>query len=376
MIIWGVFSGMAWLIYEGKFTPEVEQEPIIRLAAAGDVIAHLPIVRASYLPESQSYDFRPCFREVQDYLSGADVAVAVLETVLAGEGETDFLGYPKFKTPPIIADALQWAGIDLVFTAHNHSLDHGEKGIEDTNAYLNRLGLLHTGCPNNGKEPPYQVIEKNGMKLAFFSYTTLINGLSKPKQERSLVNVLDFENLEQTIVVLRAQGIDGIVLALHTGEEYQREPSERQRQIVKRLLAIGVDVVLGSHVHVVQPYEFHQIMQGVNGAYKTSFVAYSLGNFLSNQQWQYSDSGLMVLLELRKNPFGPGLDVKLIDRSPIWVHRFLEKGRYAYRIRRVTEHSEGSAETVVEQLDSRARERMKQVWQETEAVCGSLIIEK
>lgn len=344
---------------------ELEEVVVLRMTAAGDVIMHLPIVKSADQQATGSYDFRPCFAEIKDYLSEADLAVAVLETPLAADADRDFSGYPRFKAPPAIADALQWAGIDLVFTAHNHSLDQGVAGLKTTLAYLDRIGLPHTGSRSHPEEREYLIMERQGFRLAFLSYTTSTNGIPLPKDAGYALNILDFAQLDRTIAEIRALGVDAIILALHTGIEYQRQPSKLQQKTVRLLLEAGVDIVLGSHVHVIQPYEIRTVPTITDSGAKTCFVAYSLGNFLSNQQWRYSDCGLLVTLELEKSAVRPGVEIKVVNHLPVWVHRYLAGDRYRYVIKKVAGPGEPDPAA---SLTSKARQRMIEVWEETEVL--------
>lgn len=304
--------------------------PSLTLSAVGDLVMHIPIVNSARKPDG-SFDFRPVFSNIRPYLSRADLAVAVLETQLDAPGKP-YSGYPCFNTPGAIADAILWSGIDLVFLAHNHSLDQGIPGVGQSLGYLDQIGLPYTGCRSNPKEPRYRIIEKNRIKLAFFSYTTITNGIQPPKGKEWTVNILDYKQIAEDITKAKMAGADGIVFALHTGIEYQREPSPEQIEIIEKLLALGVDIVLGSHVHVIQPIEVGTIKSMVPGRYRTYFVAYSLGNFLSNQRWRYSDCGLMVSIKLAKEPAWPGIRIDSVSYLPLWVYRYQEEKQMRYQI--------------------------------------------
>lgn len=302
----------------------------LTLNAVGDLVMHLPIVNSARQPDG-SYDFRPIFTNIRPYLQQADLAVAVFETQLDAPGQ-NYSGYPCFNSPGAIADAILWSGIDLVFLAHNHSLDQGIAGLNNSMAYLDRIGLSYTGCRPNPKQPRYRIIKKNQIKLAFFSYTTTTNGIPLPKGKEWAVNMLDYEQIAKDIAVVKQARVDGIVFALHTGIEYQREPSSEQMEIIEKLLALEVDIVLGSHVHVIQPLELPTGDGLVPGRRRTYFVAYSLGNFLSNQRWRYSDCGLMVSLELVKEPAWPGIRIAAASYLPLWVYRYPEEQQSRYQI--------------------------------------------
>ena len=124
-------------VYTTNGNIEPERDYLI-LTAVGDIVMHLPIVSSSYNPSRSEYDFRPIFTGVEPELSAADLTVGVLETQLSG-AESKYTGYPRFNSPYTIADALQWAGFDLVFTAHNHALDQGTAGLMKTLSYLEKL---------------------------------------------------------------------------------------------------------------------------------------------------------------------------------------------------------------------------------------------
>lgn len=327
----GFFGPQFYEISKVQLISEAEAGPhSLTLNAVGDIVMHLPIVNSARKPDG-SYDFRPIFKSVRPYLNQADLSVAVLETQLEAPGQT-YSGYPCFNSPGAIADAILWSGIDLVFLAHNHSLDQGIAGINQTLAYLDRIGLAYTGCNASPTEQRYRVIEKNQIKLAFFSYTTTTNGIPLPKGKEWAVNMLDYQQIEKDIAAAKRAGVDGIVFGLHAGIEYSREPSPEQLLIVKKLLALGVDIVLGSHVHVVQPIEILAGGPFVPGDQRTNFVAYSLGNFLSNQRWRYSDCGILVSLKLVKKPTCPGIRIVGASYLPLWVYRYQDGKQLRYEI--------------------------------------------
>ena len=283
-----------------------------------------------------------------------------MEAPLAGS-ESKYTGYPAFNSPSAIADAVQWAGIDLVFTAHNHCLDRGVTGIQKTLAYLDKIGLPSVGCNHNQEGKRYRIFQVKGFKLAFLAYTTTTNGIALPAGKDWLVNVYDTRKIAADISDAKQNGADAIIFVLHTGIEYQRLPSAEQQKLIDQLISMGVDIVLGSHVHVIQPVELRNRVDSATGKTRTCFIAYSVGNFLSNQRWRYSDCGLMVTLQLEKIPGQAGITIDSYQYTPLWVNRFSKAGKLNYRIKAIEDPNAVSDPDV----DADGRWRIKQVWQET-----------
>lgn len=336
----------------------------VNLAAVGDLVMHMPIVHSALNVNNGSYDFRPIFAEVRASINQADLAVGVLETQLAVT-DSNYSGYPAFRSPASIADALKWTGIKLVFTAHNHSFDEGAGGLKDTLCYLESINLPYVGCRYDPNQKRYYIIDCKGIRLAFLAYTTAINGLSLPAGQEWMVNLYDRSKILEDIREANADGADCIIMALHGGIEYQRTPSKEQQKMVDWLIKSGVDIVLGSHVHVVQPIETKSMMDAGDGQLRDCFIAYSLGNFLSNQRWRYSDYGLLVNLTLEKKLGRSGVRITQHSYEPLWVYRYIEQGTYHYRIVKLT----GTNDNVSVPLnDTVARRRIAEVKQETDVL--------
>ncbi len=331
--------------------PVVPHEATGTLTLLGDVIVHTPVAAAAFDRRSGDYDFRPMFAPVRERLSAAHLTTAVLETPVSDTGQR-VTGFPLFNAPRRIADALQWAGVDLVFTATNHSLDRGEAGIVRTLRYLDELGLPHTGTRLRAPAPPFVILPGGGLQFGFVSYTTATNGLPVPDGKPWLVNLLGETNAAADIAAARAAGADVIVAALHAGWEYQRLPSDVQEAAVQALIDAGADIITGSHVHVVQPWELRVARDPQTGARRTVFVAWSLGNLLSNQYWRYSDYGLAVTLQARKRADGT-LHLTVREVVPLWVQR---DGGRGYLLRDV-----GTADAGDTALPAAAQRRMAEI---------------
>ncbi|WP_132013448.1 CapA family protein [Hydrogenispora ethanolica] len=352
-------SGAGYLPSYGA--EQVSGAPVVTLAALGDIVMHRPVIESGYDPAGHSFDFRPLFGELRPILRQADISVAVVETPLSGP-ERPYSGYPRFNSPYAIADAVQWAGVSLVFTAHNHALDQGSSGLRKTLAYYDRIGLRHAGSRSSPEQKRYVILDCRGIRLAFLAYTSSTNGIATPPGQEWLINRVDLARIAADIAAAKREGADGIVLALHAGVEYRRFPGPAQQRLCQRLVELGVDILLGSHVHVIQPLGWREVA-GPDGRRRTAFIAYSLGNLLSNQRWRYTDCGLMVTLKLRKDPDRPqGIRILAADPTPLWVERSFRDGRYRYLIHPLA-GPEAAAEPA---LSPKNRPRLREVWYDTE----------
>ncbi|MGC3978009.1 MAG: CapA family protein [Paludibacteraceae bacterium] len=269
-------------------SPTVEEKPLI-LLFAGDVMNHIPQSNAAYISSSNSYDYRPCFQYVKTYIENADVAFCNLEFPLAGK---PYSGFPTFSGPDEMLDALQWIGFDVIQTANNHMMDRGNVGNQRTIKEIVKRGLKfvgsYTGVEQKDSVYPL-IISKSNFKLAILNYTYSVNlHIMKP----SKVNILDSIAIKNDILKARSLGTDFIVATVHWGDEYQLVNNSYQRKWVNVLINSGVDLIVGSHPHVVQNFEI--IQHG-----KTSIpVFYSLGNFISNQREKNKNGGILARIEI------------------------------------------------------------------------------
>jgi len=310
--------------------PERTQKPVdgsrpvdcVTIAAIGDIMVHGAQLKAAWDDGNQSYDFEPVFSQVKDLLSAADLTIGNLETTLPGREEL-YSGYPQFGAPDALAAALKEAGVDILNTANNHACDKGERGLARTIKVLDEYGLLHVGTYQNRTAYETQrilMVERNHIKIAVLSYTYGLNDIAIP--EGTYIGIIDQQQMAEDIKLARAQNPDFIICLLHWGTEYQRYPDDAQKKLIAFLFSEGVDVVLGGHPHVLQPFE----LQSVTDRYGTTrphLVIYSLGNFVSNQRDRYRDGGIIFNFTLQKNNSpdkGKSLDITDVHYTPTWVY--------------------------------------------------------
>ena len=267
-----------------------KQDYHLSILIAGDFMQHGPQIKAALQPDS-SYNYDECFARVIPVIEDADVAIGNLEVTLGGK---PYAGYPQFRAPDEYLQAIVDAGIDIILTANNHCLDSGKHGLERTIMMMDSVGVPHVGTYLDSMERavnyPY-IFEQNGIRVAVLNFTYGTNGLKVEKP--NVVNMMDTLVIAGDLAKAQSMNPDIIIALPHWGIEYETLPSKEQRKMANWLIDKGVDHVIGGHPHVAQPMEL--LNDGQN------FVAYSLGNVISNQSMPNTYGGYMVRLDFVKN---------------------------------------------------------------------------
>ena len=301
------------------------------LTAVGDIMMHKPQTTAGYRAATKSYSFDHFFTEVKEFLEGGDWVIGNLETPLAG-AEAGYSGYPRFNAPAALAQALKKAGFNILVTANNHTLDQGKKGLLKTLAHIQQQGLQPVGTASSPQEAAkVLMVEKRQIKMGILAYTYGTNGIPIPKGQDYLVTLIDKQKIKKDIAKAQQLGADIVTVALHFGTEYQRKPNTQQKSLVAHCIQAGADIVLGSHPHVVQPYEVFELTEK-SGKKRKAVAIYSLGNFISNQRQKYRALGLIFNVKVRKEWPQGTTSIIGVDAVPTWVHRYQQGKRRRYRI--------------------------------------------
>ena len=266
---------------------------------------------ASEVTEYPEYDFVPMFEEVAEELRSADLAICHLETTISPLSPT---GFPRFRAPPELVAAIAESGWDGCSVASNHAFDYGTDGVALTLEALARHGVSHTGTatsPESGGAAHYRV---NGIHVGHLSYTYGLNGISLPLHEPWWVDLIATDAIVNDAIAAREEGAEFIVASMHWGTEYQRMPDAYQKRIARAIAETGlVDLLVGHHAHVLQPIDRIGEM----------WVAYGLGNFVSNQYWGTTRDGAILHIEIGDGP--DGLVVRRVTYTPTWVDRTVMK---------------------------------------------------
>ena len=318
---------------ESQKEPESDIVPdtIINIKATGDIMFHPSQIDGAYDSAKGTYDFHNSFKAVKKIFQEADLAIANFEGTTAGNEVYSYQGYPLFNAPDEVLDAIKDAGFDVLSTANNHSLDTRKAGVIRTVEQIKARGMDNIGTYVEKPETRVLIKDVQGIKIAFLSYTEMLNGLDTvmpPGELDVMINVIDETKMKEDIAYAKQQNADVIIAVLHWGNEYARVQTERQEYIADMLFKEGLDIILGSHPHVIQP----AMTMDYEG--KTKFVAYSMGNFLSNQRVEtlvpygmteesskYTEDGVVINIEIEKKGETGEVSIKSIKFTPLWVYK-------------------------------------------------------
>jgi hypothetical protein len=283
------------------------------IAASGDILIHSSVARAAAAyGEAGAYDFTPMLAPTEPWIAEADLAICHLEGALSPD-DTGLSYYPLFVAPHTVADAIAAAGYDACSLAGNHALDRGRQGLEETIELLEARGIAHEGTARTEEERLPGLYRVKGVTVAHLDYTYGLNGLPRPAWYS--VNVIDPEAILADARWAREQGAEFVVLTIHWGVEYQHAPTTEQEALADTLTASpDIDLILGSHAHVVQP------IARVNG----KVVVYGMGNHLSNQnsvwgaKYYSTEDGVIVQVTVTEQP-GGGFAATRVEYTPTWV---------------------------------------------------------
>ena len=271
-----------------KDTP-VTKENKVSFTAVGDNLMHQLLLDKA--KTDNGYDFSPYYTNIKPFIEKSDLAFVNQETILGG-GKAS--GYPNFNTPDIMAKNLQDVGFDIVNGATNHSLDKGGDAILNSiKVFQQYKNMKYIGLyESQEKRDDITVVEQNGIKIALLSYNQLTNGHKMPNSY--CMNLFDEDVIKKDVENAKEIS-DFVVVSCHWGNEYDTEPDAFQKKYAKLFADLGVDVILGTHSHTLQPVEW---VEGKDG-HKT-LVAYSLGNFVSGMMEEETQLEGMISFDLKK----------------------------------------------------------------------------
>lgn len=304
--------------FKWDFWGFTREETTVSFLVFGDNLIHAPIYRYGLRHEG-SFDF--LFENVRDLIAESDVAVINQETPLV-DNPAWYGDYPRFGTPVQVGEAIVAAGFDVVTCATNHALDRGEEGVCFTKDFFTSHGVTCLGIETmedlDGR--PYEILVRNGVRFALFNYTYGTNGIRIPQENPDMVHLFtDEERIRREIGEAKEEA-DFVIVFAHWGTEYAQEPDEFQQRWTQVFLDSGVDVVVGTHPHALQPCEMLEDDTG-----HTMLVYYSIGNYISSQDEESCVKGGAACFTVSLT--GDGWQVTEYSLKPLVITR--ENGRYS-----------------------------------------------
>ena len=298
------------------------------LIMVGDNLIHSSIYEeANRNANYEGYDFKPMYKMIKSIVSNYDIAYYNQETIIGGS-EIGLSSYPAFNSPYEVADAMIDAGFNLVSLATNHTLDRGKQAVLNSRNYWNsKENVLAVGSYSSQEEKnKIDIRESNGITYTMLNYTYGTNGINVQEDENYLVNIwpmnennpekdIEYQNYKQQVLedIKRVRDkVDVLLVAMHWGIEYQNMPNAYQKDAAKFLSDNGVDIIVGTHPHVIEPIDY------INN----TLVIYSLGNFASAHEVVNMDNrvGLMTSLEIEKDLKTNKITIKNLENELLYMY--------------------------------------------------------
>lgn len=288
----------------------------LSLVMVGDALLHSSVYNDAY--KNGVYDFSSQLEYIKPIIQKYDLAFYNQESILGGTsiGLSD---YPTFNSPQEFGDAMVDAGFNLVSLANNHTLDRGEKAVLNSCEYWKTKDVLTAGSYTSFEEAnEIKIKEKNGIKYTLLSYTYGTNGIPVPSGKEYLVNLYSDEKAKEDIEKVKDK-VDIILVSMHWGTEYQTEPTEEQKRQANYLSSLGVDIIIGTHPHIIEPITY------IND----TLVIYSLGNFISAQSTNNDYNTmveLMTSVDIIKEEKDGEVTIKLDNLNNELLYNYYQKG--------------------------------------------------
>lgn len=271
--------------------PEL-QETRLTFAACGDNIVYYGNVREAAQIDG-TYDFRYSYDQIRQTIRDADISFINQENIMAKSLPLSY--YPCFNVPQEVGEAVLDTGFDIVNLANNHMLDKGEKGLREAVDFWRESGAFIIGDYLSEDEyNALRIYEKDGVSIAFLSYTYGTNGIYLASSSDIVIPYLDEADITRQVKAAR-QAADLVFVSVHWGEENLFRPTEEQTRYAALFADLGVDAIIGHHPHVIQPIEW---IEGKDG--HRTLCVYSLGNLMAEMACDYNMVGGILTFDIVK----------------------------------------------------------------------------
>ena len=267
-----------------------ESDSIIKMSAVGDILCSEAMIDDAYNSEKNTYDFSHMFGNVSDYIDDADIIMGTMETGIVSSK------YNNKRAPIEFAKAVKDSGVNLVTIAHNHSLDNGVDGLQETKENLQEIGFDVVGEKIENSNAVI-IKEVKDTKIAFLTYTCFMDNKEQiTEEELNCVNMYSEKQVKTDIKYAKEEGAKYICVIIHWGDAISSNVNDEQKQIAQFLVDNGVDMILGAHPSVMQDMEVVQNEEG-----KNIFIAYSIGTYISTLSAEETRTELVLNIQLAKS---------------------------------------------------------------------------
>ena len=329
VVILVLILGLAFFFFLKEDKPkvkEIKKEEVkeeiskVSLVMVGDALLHSSVYNDAY--QNGTYDFTKQLEFIKPIVKKYDLAFYNQESILGGK-DIGLSDYPTFNSPHEFGDAMLDAGFNIVSLANNHTLDRGEKGVNGSCSYWQTKDVLTAGsyCSKEDSEE-VKIFEKNGITYTMLAYTYGTNGIKVPEGKEYMVNLYSDEKVKNDIEKVRDK-VDVLLVSMHWGTEYQNMPTEEQQREAEYLESLGVDIIIGTHPHVIEPVTF------IND----TLVIYSLGNFISAQSTNNDYNTmveLMTSIDIVKKTKGQKSEITLENLNNELLYNYYKKSNKWY----------------------------------------------
>ena len=259
-------------------SPTARPADVVSFVAAGDNLIHGVIfMQAANRSIDGGYDFDYVYENTEDYFDKFDVRFINQETLVNDAYAPSH--YPQFSTPIEMGEKVLDMGFDVVGTSNNHSYDKGVKGIKSSLEYWNNKDVVNVGFYTGDDSKDIKYLTVNNIKMAFLAYTYGTNGISiYDDTSPYIINCDDFDTIDRQVAIAK-ENSDIVIVSCHWGWEDTNNVNDYQKYVADHLNKIGVDVIIGTHPHVIQTVEWRTNTENDN----KTLICYSLGNFVSAQ---------------------------------------------------------------------------------------------
>lgn len=316
----------------------------LKMLSVGDNLIHNGIYeQAQARAGGNGYDFSFAYKNVASAIKEADIATLNQETVIA-EGYKPS-SYPMFNSPKELGDEMVKIGFDVVNLATNHMLDKTTKGLIQAMDYWDtKEGVVRTGAYRNEEElNKVEFIEKDGLKIGLVGVTQHTNGIKLPTDTAVKIIYTDNEEAIKAKIEAAKKECDVVLVNAHWGEEYTNVPTDLQRNLAKKMADWGADVIIGHHPHVIQPVEWIEKDDG-----SRTLVAYSLGNFISQQNRAPRMIGGMLRYDLTKDFASGKVTISNVSFETIVTH--FVNNKHDIQIYRLSQYNDTLAKAQASRL--------------------------